>query len=351
MTGPPRRVRAADVAAAAGVSPTAVSFAFNDNNVGNISPATKQRILDTAQRLGYEPHHVARSLRSKTTHSLGLLTDAVASSPFGGRLLAAATERANAHGYALLVLDLHSRDDLEAPAVRELERRHVDAVIYASMGFRLLSGAPTTHLPVVLANCTTQRDDELSVFPDDADGARRALTHLADLGHQKLLMISGRYDPVGTGDPGNISGPLRRNAFLAAAAERGVVASHIETGWEISDGYHAAIQALDVPVDQRPSAIFAITDRAAVGAMLAAAKLGISVPGDLSLVGFDDQEKLAECTVPPLTTVALPHAAMGEQAVSMALAAAAGESIAGRQRNLPCELLVRESSAPPSVHS
>lgn len=113
MTRAPRRVRAADVAAAAGVSPTAVSFAFNDRDAGNLAPATKKRIMETAARLGYEPHHVARSLRSRTTYSLGLLTDAVASSPFGGRLLAAATERANASGNALLVLDLHAREDRE----------------------------------------------------------------------------------------------------------------------------------------------------------------------------------------------------------------------------------------------
>lgn len=350
MAKSPKRVRAADVAAAAGVSPTAVSFAFNDRDVGNLSPATKQRILETADRLGYEPHHVARSLRSRTTNSLGLLTDAVASSPFGGRLLAAATERANANGYALLVIDLHSRGELQDPAVRELERRQVDAMIYASMGFRIMPAPPRTRLPVVLANCTTERDDELSIYPDDADGANRALSHLADLGHRDVMMISGRYDPLGSpSDPGNVSGPLRRDAFLAAAQLRGVRASHIETGWEINDGYHAAMQILDVSPEQRPTGLFVVTDRAALGALLAATKLGISVPEDLSLVGFDDQEKLAECTVPPLSTIALPHARMGDEAVSMALTAVTGESIERPRRSLPCELLVRSSTAPPAI--
>lgn len=345
----PRRVRAADVATAAGVSPTAVSFAFNDRDAGNLSAATKQRILETAERLGYEPHHVASSLRSKTTHSLGLLTDAVASSPFGGRLLAAATERANAHGYALLVIDLHSKDELQDPAVRELERRRVDALIYASMGFRILSGAPSTRLPTVLANCTTEREDELSVYPNDADGATRALNHLADLGHRDVATISGRYDPQGQWpDPGNISGPLRRDAFLAAAVARGVNASYLETGWEINDGFHAALQILDVPAATRPTALFVVTDRAAVGALLAATSLGLSVPADLSLVGFDDQEKLAECTVPPLTTIALPHARMGDEAVSMALAAVSGKSVNNPRRSLPCQLVVRASTAEPS---
>lgn len=346
---PRRRVRAADVAAAAGVSPTAVSFALNNRDSGNISPETKRRILETAERLGYEPHHVARSLRSRTTHSIGLVTDAVASSPFGGRILAAAAERAEASGHIVLVMDTHSRDDREAAAIHELERRQVDALIYASMGFRVLSSRPSTHLPVVLANCTADNPEELSVYPDDAYGATRALHHLADLGHQRVTMLSGNWDPLGPRDnQGNVSGPIRRDAFLAAARTRRLEASVIEGGWDIHDGYRSAMTVLDgVPAGQRPTALFAITDRAALGAMLAAARLGLDVPGDLSIVGFDDQEKMAECTVPPLTTIALPHARMGEEAVEMVLAAAAGEEVEVRRRALPCELVVRESTAPP----
>lgn len=336
------------MAAAAGVSPTAVSFALSGRDTGNISPETKKRILETAARLGYEPHHVARSLRSRTTHSIGMVTDAVASSPFGGRLLAAAAERAETTGYVMLVMDLHSRDAREAAAVRELERRQVDALIYASMGFRILSSGLTTNLPLVLANCTTEREDELSVYPDDAYGATRALEHLAGLGHRRVTMLSGHWDPLGLGDnQGNISGPIRRDAFLAAARDHGVAATVVEGGWEIDDGYRSAMTVLDRPAAQRPTALFAVTDRAALGAMLAAARLGLAVPGDLSIVGFDDQEKMAENTVPPLTTVALPHSRMGEDAVTMVLAAVAGEPIGVRRRPLPCELLVRESTAPP----
>lgn len=348
VSQPRRRVRAADVAAAAGVSPTAVSFALSGRDSGNISTETKRRILETAERLGYEPHHVARSLRSQTTHSIGLVTDAVASSPFGGRILAAAAERAEASGHILLVLDTHSRDDREAAAIHELERRQVDALIYASMGFRILSLGPKTHLPVVLANCTDDREDALSVYPDDAYGATRALEHLADLGHRRVTMLSGHWDPLGTRDnQGNVSGPIRRDAFVAAAGNRGVEATVVGGGWDIDDGYRSAMAALDCPADRRPTAFFAVTDRAAVGAILAAARLGIAVPQDLSIIGFDDQERLAECMVPPLTTIALPHARMGEEAVVMVLAAAAGEAIDVRRRALPCELVVRESTAPP----
>lgn len=225
----------------------------------------------------------------------------------------------------------------------------MDALIYASMGFRILETPPHTRLPLVLANCTAERKDQLSVFPDDAQGAVRALDHLADLGHRRVVMLSGRYAPLGPlEDAGNVSGPIRRDAFRTAALRRGVAASNLEMGWEIRDGYHAAMQVLDVEPQERPTGMFVVTDRAAVGAMFAAVRLGLSVPRDLSIVGFDDQEKLADCTVPPLTTIALPHARMGDEAVAMALAATADEPVEVRQRALPCELLVRESTAPPA---
>ena len=347
VSQPRRRVRAADVAAAAGVSPTAVSFVLNGRDGGNISPETAKRILETAERLGYEPHHVARSLRSRTTHSIGLFTDAVGS-PFAGRLLAGASEQAISLGHVLLVMDLNGGEAAETRAIRELERRQVDALIYACMGFQVLSRTPVAQLPLILANCTSERADELSVYPDDAYGATHALEHLADLGHRRVVMLSGNWTPLADAkSAGNISGPLRRDAFLAAARRRGVDASYVEAGWQIDSGYHAAMGVLDRPRDQRPTALFAITDRVAVGAMLAAARLGIAVPGDLSIVGFDDQEQMADCTVPPLTTMALPHVRMGEEAVAMAIAAAAGDVVEPRRRALPCELLVRESTAPP----
>ncbi|MDO5676186.1 MAG: LacI family DNA-binding transcriptional regulator [Propionibacteriaceae bacterium] len=345
-----RRVRAADVAAAAGVSPTAVSFVLNGRDSGNIAPDTKKRILETAERLGYEPHHLAKSLRSQTTHSLGLVTDAIATSVFGGRLLAAATERAHSNGYALLLMDLLDRDSETAAAIHEMERRQVDALIYVTMGFRVMSAVPSSRLPLVMANCTAQSDGELSVYPDDAYGARQALTHLAELGHRRVAMLTGLWNPLAPGGPqGNVSGPIRREAFLEAARDHGVAASVVEGGWGIDDGYASAMAALDVPAEERPTALFTITDRAALGAVIAAAKLGLSVPRDLSIIGFDDEDQMADRCVPPLTTIALPHAAMGEAAVAMALDLIEGREIAEPRRALPCDLLVRESTAPPPI--
>lgn len=342
------RVRASDVAAAAGVSATAVSFVLNGRDVGNIAPATRERVLQAAEELGYRPNYVARSLRRSTTSSIGLVTDAFASSPFGGRLLAAATEAAEARDHVLLMMDLGHRTDRVTEAVAALESRQVDAIIYATMGFTRLEEAPPSQVPLVLANCVTQGPDRPSVSPDDAGGATAALRHLADLGHRRVAMLCGHYAP-GTGETevGNVSGPIRWRAFSAAAEEAGVQAHHVGRGWSISEGHAAATQALDTPPSRRPTAFFAVCDRVAAGALLAATRLGLTVPEDLSLVGFDDQEALAEDLVPPLTTIALPHARMGETAVELAVTVARGEQPAQPHQVLPCPLVVRGSTGCP----
>lgn len=339
---PRPRVRAADVAAAAGVSTTAVSFVLNGRDAGNISATTRARVLKAAQELGYRPNHVARSLRQRSTHSIGLVTDAVASSPFGGRLLAAATETAEAADHVLLMMDLGHRSDRTAEAIAALEHRQVDAIVYATMGFTRLRDAPASRIPLVLANCVAPEPGPSSVHPDDAGGAVAALDHLVDLGHRRITMLGGHHDSDRPGQ-GNVSGPIRWEAFREAAAARGVTARLHLRGWEIDDGYAAALTVLDVAPAERPTALFAVCDRVATGALLAAARLGIDVPGDVSIVGFDDQEILADRLVPSLTTVALPHAAMGEAAVRLAL------ELPNPVKHLvlPCPLVVRGSTAPP----
>lgn len=342
---PRSRVRAADVAAAAGVSTTAVSFVLNGRDAGNISATTRARVLKAAEELGYRPNHVARSLRQRSTSSIGLVTDAVASSPFGGRLLAAATETAEVADQVLLMMDLGHHTERVAEAIAALEQRQVDAIIYATMGFTELAEAPGSRIPLVLANCTSPEPGPSSVHPDDAGGAVAALEHLADLGHRDVVMLGSHPDPDSP-SIGNISGPIRWNAFRTTAEARGVRARHLGPGWDIHDGHALALAALEVPPAERPTALFAVCDRVATGALLAAAKLGLDVPGDLSVIGFDDQEALAEHTVPALTTVALPHAAMGEAAVRLAL----GSQDGPEHLVLPCPLVVRGSTAPPPGH-
>ncbi|HEY7721280.1 MAG TPA: LacI family DNA-binding transcriptional regulator [Pedococcus sp.] len=352
------RPRAADVAQRAGVSVTAVSLVLNDNDAGNVSAATRARILAAAAELGYQPNRVAQSLRRQRTHVIGLVTDAIASSPFAGRLLGGAVERATRDGYVVVVFDSQDHPEREQAAADELANRQVDGLIYATMGLRELDTVPRTSLPLVLANCQQAGDPYPSVVPDDYRGGWDAARHLLGLGHRRITMLSGVG--ITPGQPhhlGNIAGPLRAKGFRAALRSHVAAADSpvLTVGWDIDEGYHGAVRVLagpaggPAPVGDRPTAIFAANDRVATGVLLAAARLGLDVPGDLSVVGFDDQEAVAANVVPALTTLALPHTAMGERAVELLLETVTGRLVpdASRREHLRCPLVVRESAGPP----
>lgn len=350
-------MKAADVARLAGVSPTTVSFVLNGRDEGNIAPATAERVRAAAAELGYTPDRVAQSLRLQRTHVLGLVTDAIASSPFAGGVLAGAVDCAAERGYLVVFFDSQGNPEREQQAVDELSRRRVDGLLYASMGRREVGELPRTRLPLVLANCVDLAGAHDAVVPDDTGGAREAASHLVALGHRRIAMVSGPG-----GDGGNMAGPLRESGFQGALARGGVPeGTVVTTGWTIDAGYAGAMRLLAgadgraLPVADRPSAIFAVTDRAATGVLLAAGRLGLRVPEDLSVVGFDDQEELAARVVPALTTLALPHRRMGEVAVQRLLARLGGRTPTASDsqarshvESLPCPLVVRDSTARPT---
>ena len=365
-----RRVRLAEVAAHAGVSVSAVSLVMTGKDAGNIAPATRDRILASARELDYRPNSVAQSLRKQRSHAVGLVTDAIATSPFAGRIIGGAMDTAAERGYVLLLFDSQDRREEEAEGMAELARRQVDGFLYATMSLVELATPPPTTLPLVLANCYVGGEPTggvavPAVIPDDLEGGRAAAEHLLALGHRRIVMLSApgagrRSGPGGFPIVGNASGPLRAQGFVAALTEAGVARPERAVrvcGWDIDDGYAGAMAVLAgadgqaLPERERPSAIFAVTDRSAAGVSLAAARLGRDVPRDLSVVGFDDQEALAERLSPPLTTCALPHRAMGEVAMSWLLD---GLATGGSRREivardavhrLACPLIVRSSTA------
>lgn len=355
------RIKLADVAAKAGVSVSAVSLVMNGKDAGNIAPRTRARILAAANELDYRPNSVAQSLRRNRSHALGLVTDSIASSPFAGRIVAGAMDIAAARGYVLLLLDTGGQSDREEGGIAELARRQVDGLLYATMGHARLVRLPQTRLPLVLVNCSAPPADSRSVptvIPDDVTGGRAAAEHLLGLGHRRIVMLSG--PPPGPDAPeGNISGPLREDGFreaLTVAGDADLQGAVRVVGWDINDGYRGAMAVLADergsvrPPAHRPTALFAINDRAASGAVHAAAALGIRVPQELSIVGFDDQERFADRLTPPLTTLALPHRAMGEAGTTLLLDLLAGHPAPDPTTCLlPCPLIERASTAPPSV--
>ncbi|MGX9885389.1 LacI family DNA-binding transcriptional regulator [Streptomyces sp. NPDC002276] len=332
-----------DVARLAGVSHTAVSFVFNGRADGNLSPATQERIRQAAAQLDYRPDPVARGLRRRRTAVIGLVTDEIASSPFAGRLLRGAMETAWDSDHLVLTVDSGGDPAKEDAAVAELLDRRVDGIIYAAMSLRRVrvpEGLHRTHS--VLANCLPEDDSLPAVVPAERAGGRTAARLLLGAGHRRLAVIGGLDD---------IASVERTRGFRDALRAEGVTVPKewiVRTGGEISAGYAGALRLFDgVEPGRRPTGVLCYNDRVAAGVLHAATRLGIDVPADLSVVGYDDQEHMAAFLTPPLTSVALPHRAMGETAARLLLdAIEAGRTPPTTVRRLTCPVVSRASVGP-----
>ncbi|KAB8165799.1 LacI family DNA-binding transcriptional regulator [Streptomyces sp. 3MP-14] len=338
-----RRPTSRDVARLAGVSHTAVSFVFNGRAEGNLSAETQARIRDAAERLNYRPNAVARGLRRRRTAVIGMVTDHIASTPFAGALLRGAMRTAWERQHLVLTVDSAGSPEREDAAVAELLDRRVDGIIYAAMSLRrarLPAGLDQCH--TVLANCLPADGSLPAVIPSERAGGRAAARLLIDAGHRRLALAGG-LDDIASGERLRGYRDALRTVGLRAAPE-----TIVRTGGEIASGYQAALQLLrGVPAGRRPTGIVCYNDRVAAGVLLAAARLGLSVPGELSLVGYDDQEHMAAFLDPPLTTVALPHEAMGEVATGLLLdAVEAGTPPRVETTALPCPVVARGSVGP-----
>lgn len=338
------RATSKDVARLAGVSHTAVSFVFNGRAEGNLSAATQERIRQAAEQLDYRPNAVARGLRRRRTAVLGLVTDHIASSPFAGSLLRGAMETAWDSEHLVLTVDSTGDPAKEEAAVAELLDRRVDGIIYAAMTLH------RAHLPAglgrtftVLANCLPKDGPMAAVIPAERAGGRAAARLLLDAGHRRIALVGGLDD---------IASAERLRGLRDALRSVGLQVRPdwiVRTGGEISSGYEGALRLLEgATPEERPTGIVCYNDRVAAGVLHAAARLGVDVPGALSVVGYDDQEHMAAFLSPALTTIALPHRAMGEAAARLLLdAIASGTEPAAEVLRLECPVVGRNSVGPP----
>lgn len=325
------------------MSHTAVSFVFNGRAEGNLSPATQERIRQAATRLGYRPDPVARGLRRRRTAVIGLVTDEIATSPFAGRLLRGAMETAWDSEHIVLTIDSGGDPAKEDSAVAELLDRRVDGIVYTAMSLRRVrvpEGLHRTHS--VLANCLPEDGSLPAVVPAERAGGRTAARLLLGAGHRRLAMVGGQDD---------IASVERTRGFRDALRAEGVTVPKewiVRGGGEISAGYAGALRLFEgVAAGSRPTGVLCYNDRVAAGVLHAAARLGIDVPDGLSVVGYDDQEHMAAFLTPALTSVALPHRAMGEAAVRLLLDAIdTGRTPPASVRRLACPLVSRASVGP-----
>ncbi|PFG44473.1 LacI family transcriptional regulator [Isoptericola jiangsuensis] len=336
------RVRISDVATAAGVSTATVSLVLNDR-VERISPATAARVRQAAAAVGYTPNTVARGLRTQRTHTLGLISDTIATTPFAGRMLAGAQDAAREHGYLVFLVDTDADPKVEEKAIRALVGQQVDAMIYAAMWHRVVEAPAGLPTGTVFLDCRPSGGGFPAVVPDDRQGGVAAVRELVAAGHRRIAYVDVAEDepPVASG--------LRHQGYLEVLAEAGITpdpALHARGETSAAGGCAAVGRLLDLPADRRPTGIFCFNDRMAAGAYVAAHRRGMDVPRDVSIVGYDDQQLVAGEQDPPLTTVALPHYEMGRWATEVAL----GVREPPREDSthlMPCPIVRRDSVGPP----
>lgn len=334
-----------DVAREAGVSVTTVSHILNNKESARASDETRERVRATAARLGYGPNRMARSLRMQRSEMIGLLSEDIATTPHAGRIILGAQDAARAEGLTIVLINTtESRSDTDRD-IDALLRQQVDGILYATMYHRALElPEQLSQIPTVLIDLEDLSGRLTGVVPDEVGGARNAVQELVDHGHRRIGFVTNIEDVPAT--RGRLAG-YRETLEAAGIAfdESLVVAKPSET----PGGYEAALEILSA--ENRPTALFCYNDRMAMGAYRAAAELGLRIPADLSVVGFDNQEIVADGLFPSLTTVALPHYEMGQWAMNRLIGILNDSENSAESAVLPCPLVRRESVASPHITS
>ncbi|MEU2287087.1 LacI family DNA-binding transcriptional regulator [Streptomyces sp. NPDC013178] len=326
----PRRVTIDDVAEAAGVSRQTVSRALNDK--GEIGVATKQRVLDAAQALGYRPSRFARGLVRQDTFSVGLVIPDLLN-PFFTEVAAAALDAARTLGWHVVVYDTGDRVEEERGTL-EVIASQVDAVVgYLSLPedeiVRLTRG-----LPVVLIDRKHHTERFSSILIDGEAGVHAAIQHLTRAGHRHIGML----DHAERSEPS-----VRRDWFDGAMTACGLDATAVARADQSVEGGERALQEL---LARHPdlTAVFMFNDIIAIGGLRAARRLGRQVPRDLAVIGFDGL-RLGTLVEPPLTTVALDTRGLGALAVEEAARLLTGRGpLRTDELTVGAELRLRESA-------
>ncbi|WP_255491894.1 LacI family DNA-binding transcriptional regulator [Actinotalea sp. JY-7876] len=339
-----RRVGIKDVALHAGVSAATVSLVLNGRATTRIPATTQDRVRDAAQHLGYAPNTLARGLRTRRTHTIGFLSDRIATTPYAVRMIEAAQDAARENGHLLFLVSTGGDATAEQDAVETLRAHQVDGFVYACMWHRAVTAPPWIPRGTVFLDARPVEGGFAAVVPDDRGGAAAAVQELVDAGHVRIAYLDIDEDPL------PLASELRLEGYLDVLTRAGITpdpALHVRGTSDAAGGREAADRLLALPPARRPTALFCFNDRLAMGAYAAARHHGLAVPADLSVVGYDDQQLIAAELDPPLTTVALPHHEMGRWAVEVLLGVRDRPADGDGVVLMPCPLIRRESVGPP----
>jgi LacI family transcriptional regulator len=324
-----------EVAEKARVSPTTVSHVVN--NTRFVSEDVRKRVVVAMRELNYRPNALARSLRRGETHTLGLILPDSAN-PFFAEIGHAIEGAAFALGYSVILCNTENDDNKERLYTEVLENKQVDGMIFVAAGenHESISAICKNGLPLVMVDRDMGSLELDTVTTDNHHGGMIATQHLLSLGHQIIGCITGLSNITPSAD--------RVTGYRTALQQAGLPVEEsllVRGDFHAPSGYSAAIQILQRT--SRPTAIFVCNDMMAIGALRAAGQLGLRVPEDVAIVGFDDIE-LASYTTPPLTTVAQPKQEIGQLAVKLVFERMGSPSLPPRHNVLSTQLVIRESS-------
>ena len=333
-----KRVTLADVAKLAGLSSSAASMILTGRPDTRLSAEAHQRVHQAAAQLGYRPNVAARALRTDKTRTIAFISDYVATTRYASGLIRGALQAAQEAGHVLLLLETGGEPDREVEAIEAALDRQVDGIIFAAMRAReVFVPAVPAATRVVMLNGTSSRFNT-SILPDEFEGGRSAVQLLikANIAEDIALIGYNRLAERGLFRSDTVA--RRMDGIYSMMGDVGLdfIAEESCWEWEPHHGYELAGKVLRQ--HKRVRALLCLNDRLAFGAYQALAEAGLSIPDDVSIVSFDNDE-IAGYLRPGLTTIALPHEAMGHRAVRVLLA----DDEAQKEHLIPMDVVTRQS--------
>lgn len=324
-----------DVAREAGVSMATVSRVVNNNP--NVKPATRKKVYEAIERLGYRPNAVARGLASKKTTTVGVVIPDISNAIFA-EVARGIEDIANMYHYNIILCNADKKKEKEIRVINTLLEKQVDGLLF--MGGAVTEDHQqafrTANVPIVLCATSDESGNIASVDIDHETAAYDAVQALIKQGHKRIAMISGTLE-----DPSN--GFARFSGYKKALIEAGI--AYDETLVRIGNyRYESGAEAMRyfIELDQRPTAVFSATDEMAIGAIHAIQDRGLQVPGDISVISVDNS-RMASMVRPQLTTVAQPMYDIGAVSMRLLTKLMKKENVEQAQVVLPHELVVRQS--------
>ncbi|MCA1409331.1 LacI family DNA-binding transcriptional regulator [Ensifer sp. IC3342] len=329
------------VAKAAGVSNKTVSRVINGEP--HVTEDTRERVEKAIRDLGYIPNMAARQIRSSRSNTFGIITDYVSTTPYSVDIVRGIQDWANTHGKSILMANSGGLPEREAEIWKMFQSHRIDGVLYVTMYHRVVDPeAGDVSIPTVMINCRPQTSELLpSIEPDDFQGARDLTRYLLERGHRRIGYI--RLNPILLG------AELRLDAFRRTAKEFGLAESDlsIRLGMEgpvgAEENYVFAAASEILQQKDRPTAIMSGNDEMAIQIYIAALTLGLRIPQDVSIVGFDDFRTVSLALKPELTTAALPYYDLGFQGAEWLNSVISEEKVRASRRVISCKLVERTS--------